>query len=113
MAPIQIHRGLFDPETRQLVDPALCRFDGFINNAPIRTPKSGSEGSVDAECVSYARMLTRVSGELFSDEVLKKRSGDRFGQYLDVSGDWRIWWGQEEKVIGEKKGRKPDKFFKP
>lgn len=112
MAPIQIHRGLFDPDTRQLVDPAQCRFDGFINNAPIRTPKAGGEGAIEAECVSFARMMTRKSGKLFSDETLKLRSGDRFGKYLDEAGAWRVWWGQEEKVVGNGKTPIKEKFLK-
>jgi hypothetical protein len=101
MAPIQIHRGYFDPDTRRLVDPATCRFAGYINLAPLKTPRAGGQGSVEVECVSNARYLTRVSGFLLSMETLKLRSGDLFGKYLDVAAAWRIWWGQEEKTLGE------------
>jgi hypothetical protein len=112
MAPIEIHRGLFDTESHQLVDPALCRFDGYINNAPIKTPKAGSEGYIEVECVSRSRILTRTSGMLFSMETLKRRSSDLFGKYLDVSGAWRIWWGQEEKELGTKKNRPKERFMR-
>lgn len=112
MAPIEIHRGIFDPTTGRLVDPAMCRFFGFINAAPITISPSGQEGGIELECTSYSRIMTRTSGKLFSDEVLKDRSGDRFGQYLDVAGDWRIWWGQEEKVVGERKHRPKGKHFR-
>jgi hypothetical protein len=112
MAPVEIHRGLFDPDTRRLVDPAICRFVGFINNAPIRTPKAGSEGFVEAECVSQSRILTKTSGLLFSMEALKKRSGDLFGKYLDVAGAWRVWWGQEEKPLSDKKDRPKQRYYR-
>lgn len=112
MAPIQIHRGVFDLESHRLVDPALCRFDGYINNAPIKTPKVGGDGYIEAECVSRSRILTKTSGKLFSDEVLQERSGDRFGQYLDTAADWRIWWGQEESIIAPKKDKPKERFFR-
>src|SRR4051812_22077254 len=38
---VQIFRGLFDPLTREMVGPAFPRFVGFIDEAPIRTPKEG------------------------------------------------------------------------
>jgi hypothetical protein len=112
MAPIEIHRGIFDPVTGRLTDPALCRFFGFINSAPITISPSGKTGGIELECVSYSRIMTRTSGKLFSDETLKERGGDRFGQYLDVAGDWRVWWGQDEKIVGERKGRPKEKFFR-
>lgn len=110
MATVEIHRGIFDPDTNSLVDPAICRFSGFINRAPIRQPKAGGEGSIELECVSNARMLTRTSARLFSDETLKERSGDRFGRYLDVAGAWRIFWGQDEVQLGGK--TKPKERFR-
>jgi len=102
MAEIEIHRGIMDPNTYQMLDPAYCRFFGFINRSPITTGKADGEGSILLECVSNARMLTKTSGRKFSHQELKKRSNDQFGKYLDVAGAWRIWWGQPEK-IGEKK----------
>jgi hypothetical protein len=112
MAEIQIHRGQFDLVTRQLVDPALCRFRGFINNAPIKTPKSGGSGGISVECVSIARILTRTSGQNFSDELMKERSGDRFARDVDVDGDWRIWWGQDEHVVGNRRTKPKERFFR-
>jgi hypothetical protein len=119
MAPIEIHRGIFDVATNQIVDPAICRFQGYINSAPITVPKSGnskdgssSEGGIDLECVSRSRILTKTSGQLFSDETLKKRSGDRFGRYLDMAGQWRVWWGQETKEIGGEKKPIKERFLR-
>jgi len=111
LAPIQIHRGIFDPSTRQLVDPATCRFDGFVNNAPIRTPKTGSSGDVTVECTSFSRILTRTSGQKFSDAMISQRSGDGFGKYTDVAGNFRIWWGQDQTVISTPQ-RAKDRFHR-
>jgi hypothetical protein len=111
MAPIEIHRGLFDPDTRQLVSPALCRFDGYINSAPLKTPKVKGEGYIELECVSRSRILTRTSGMLFSLETLKLRAGDLFGKFLDVAGAWRVWWGQEEKELGNKRKRPKERYL--
>jgi len=112
MAVIEIHRGVFDAGTGEIVDPALCRFSGYVNAAPIDIPKKGSEGGIELECVSRSRILTRTSGLLFSMETLKKRLGDLFGSYLDVAGAWRIWWGQDEKAINDDKTRPREHFFK-
>ena len=98
-AKIEIHRGYFDPATNRLADPAECIFTGYITAAPIKQPKAGGENYIDVECSSRSRILQRTPGLLFSLETLKKRSGDLFGQYLDVAGDWRIWWGQVVSVI--------------
>lgn len=112
MAVIEIHRGIFDVDTGQIVDPAMCRFAGYINSAPINIPKKGSDGGIELECVSRSRILTRTSGLLFSMETLKKRAGDLFGTYLDVAGAWRIWWGQDEKAINDDHTRPREHFFK-
>jgi len=112
MAPIQIFRGFFDPATMSLVDPAVCRFDGYINRAPIKTPKAGGEGSIELECVSHARELTRTSGKLFSYQTIVQRSSDKFGKYLDVAGAWRVWWGSEEIPMHHNpKKPKRERFF--
>lgn len=111
-AELEIHRGIFSNETQRLVDPAICRFLGFVNKAPIRTAPEGGEGIIELECTSNSRILTRTSGKLFSDEVMKVRSGDKFAQYTDVTGDWRIWWGQEEKVVGGDKERIKEKWIR-
>jgi hypothetical protein len=116
MAVIEIHRGIFDLDTGQIVDPAMCRFSGYINAAPINVPKEEKggkvgEGGIELECVSRSRILTRTSGLLFSMEMLKKRAGDLFGTYLDVAGAWRIWWGQDEKAIKDNTNERPKEHF--
>lgn len=117
-APIEIHRGHYDPSTGRLVDPAICRFRGYILGAPIKVPKVGFDGKVsgeaviEVECASEARILTRKSAQRFSLETIKRRMGDMFGKYLDVAPAWRIWWGQEETVINHLKNKLRERWFK-
>ena len=44
--------------------------------------------------------------------MVKRRAGDLFGKYLDVAGAWRVWWGQEETIVGSGKNKPREKFFR-
>jgi hypothetical protein len=92
--PIEIHRGLLDPSTMNLVDPALCRFDGLINKAPFKRAKAGNDGQFTLECQSHARTLAMGNPEKLSDEFFKRRGGRM--PYMDVIA--HIVWGQKDKV---------------
>lgn len=105
--PIQIHRGLLDPATMNLVDPAICRLDGFINKAPYKRAKSGDDGKIILECQSHARTLDRGNPAKLSDEFYKRRGGRL--PYLDVVP--KITWGQED-VVHERNGRRPAKWIR-
>lgn len=94
-APMQLYRGYFDPVTRALVAAAKPRFVGYVDTAPIFTPKENDEGSLTFTCVSTTRELTRTSNEVRSDESQQKRSaGDGFYKDTSVVGDWQLFWGQ-------------------
>lgn len=99
---IEIYRGLFDPETGALVDPAICRFDGFVNRVLIKRGKAGNDGQVQIECQSHARMLALGNPAKFSAEFIKRR-GARY-PYIDVPAS--VVWGQKDMV---KEDRKPKK----
>lgn len=98
---IQVYRLHLDPETRLPVEAALCRFAGFVDSAPLITPKEGGLSAINLTCVSHARELTRVSTATRSDESLKQRSGgvDRFYKYTAVVGSWEIFWGQKQGKV--------------
>lgn len=98
---MDIHRMIFDKESRQPIAPAKCLFFGFINSAPITVPEAGGEGIVELEVSTTSRYLTRTRGDKFSDEFMKRRENDRFGKYLDVAGMWRVFWGEEEENPGK------------
>lgn len=103
---IQIFRGLLDPQTMNLVDPAVCRFDGYVNRIQIRRAKAGNDGQVVVECQSHARTLALSSPEKFSDEFFKRRGGRQ--PYLDIVP--KIVWGQKD-IIKEKRRPKKSKWI--
>jgi hypothetical protein len=94
-ASIQIFRGKFDPDTHELVAPAVCRFSGFIDSAPITTPAEGQDGSVTFTCTSNTQELTRSNSDTASDASQRLRSGtDNFLQDVAIVGNWQIFWGR-------------------
>jgi len=105
-APMQLYRGYFDPATRVMVAAAKPRFVGYVDGAPIVTPKEGGEGSITLHCVSTTRELTRTNAEVRSHESqLARAAGDLFYKDTGVVGDWDIAWGVARgKVAPNKPG---------
>lgn len=95
-APVEIHRGYLDPDTHLIVAPAVPRFVGWINGAPKRIPAVGGEGGIELACASHSRALTKTVPLKRSDEMQRKRSGDRLRRYTDVAGGWlhNAHWGE-------------------
>jgi hypothetical protein len=94
-APVQIHRGLFDPATRELVAAPLPRFVGFVDTSIITTPQEGNDGSIVLTLTSHTQELTRFNTAKCSDADQQRRSsGDTFYQDMAVVGNWQIFWGQ-------------------
>ena len=97
---VEIYRGLFDPDTRQMVAPAEPRFVGFIDQAPITTPKEGDSGDVTLTCTSNTSELTRFNTDTRSDASQQLRSvGDNFFTDVAVVGTWQQFWGRAGGVV--------------
>lgn len=97
---VEIYRGLFDPDTRQMVAAAECRFVGFIDEVTITTPKEGDEGSVEVSCTSHTQELTRTNSDTRSDASQRLRSAtDNFFQDAAVVGDWEFFWGKKSGKV--------------
>lgn len=93
-ARVEIHRGLFDPDTRNLISPAIVRFVGFVNQVEITTGQENSEGGVTITCVSHTQELTRANPATRSHEDQKTRSAtDDFFIDAAVTSEWNIQWG--------------------
>lgn len=114
LGTVQIFRGLFDPLTRELVGPAFPRFVGFLDEAPINTPKEGGIGNVTLTCTSHTQEMTRANSDTRSDVSQKLRSGtDNFFQDAAVVGTWQLFWGltngsivtNGDKVVGVGSGK--------
>jgi hypothetical protein len=92
---VEIYRGLFDPATRQMVAPAVPRFVGTIDEAPITTPKEGDSGAVTLTCTSNTVELTRSNTDTRSDASQKLRlATDDFFADTAVVGGWQHFWGR-------------------
>lgn len=106
-ARVEIHRGLFDPVSRDLVSPAIVRFVGFVNLVDVNTGTEDSEGYVDITCVSHTQELTRSNPATRSHADQQTRSvGDDFLVDAAVVGDWEFQWGEEKgtKSVPVRKG---------
>jgi hypothetical protein len=106
-ARVEIHRGWFDPVSRQLVSPAIIRFVGFVNTVEIHTPAEGGDGYVNLTCVSHTQETTRSNPATRSHADQQNRAvGDDF--FIDAAtvGDWQFSWGEDRsaKKVETQKG---------
>jgi hypothetical protein len=93
-AEIQIFRGFLDPDTRLLVAPATPRFVGYIDDAPLKTPKENTSGGITITATSNTQELTRANSDTRSDASQRIRSAsDNFYQDTAVCGGWQVFWG--------------------
>lgn len=107
-AVVEIHRGLFDLDTRALVAPPLPHFVGRVEKAPIATPAVGGEGGVELTVVGHINELTRTNPAKKSDESQRRRADDRFYRYASVVKNWPIYWGEEKARPAPGPGGIPD-----
>lgn len=106
-AKVEIFRGLFNPETRMMVDPAECRFVGLVDNIRIVTPEEGGEGSVNFDFVSQTQDLNRSNPDTRSHETQKLRlSYDDFLKDAATTSSWKVWWGSQQGQVPTVKKRK-------
>lgn len=93
LAPIEMHRVLFDTETRDVVGSPHRVFKGWIDEIDIET---GDSSRVTVAMASNALTLTRTLAIKKSDASQQRRSGsDRFRRYNDVSAVVpEVWWGE-------------------
>lgn len=96
LAPVEIHRGLLDVDTRLLVAPPRCRFLGFVETVQRPRSAAGQETSFTFNCTSETVQLTRTNPAKRSDESQRRRSGDRMMKYAEVAAEWEIHWGEAE-----------------
>lgn len=107
-AVVQVFRGLFSPDTREMVAAAEPRFVGFVDKIEIKTPSENEEGGVYMTCVSHTQEMTRCNPDTRSDASQRLRSAsDNFFQDAAVVGDWELFWG---KQVGPVPTQKPQSW---
>lgn len=106
-APVEIHRVFFDPDTRAQVDPAHCRFDGFVRTVRVKRAKVGNDGAIMVEITDHSASLrpnpVKIGKAFFFD-----RDGDRGGDHITATP--KIVWGQKVKVREHR--QRPDRRIK-
>ncbi len=96
LAPIQIHRAVFDPVTTLLVSEPHRLFKGIVDELEeTRDPKGAVQ--LEVTVASSSRYLTNTLSLKRSDASQQRRSGDRFLKYADVSGEVDIYWGEKRR----------------
>lgn len=95
VARVEMHRGLFDPATWNLVATPEVMFSGRVDGASVDDAAAESEGGLNLEVIPSSIDLTRTNPAMQSDAQQRLRSGDRFRRWGDTAGvKTEIWWGQ-------------------
>lgn len=111
-ARVEIFRGLFSPDTRQLVAPAECRFVGFVDEIEIKTPSENGEGGVFFTCASHTQEMIRSNPDTRSHESqILRAPGDTFFQDVGTVGDWELFWGKKSGKVPTAKPRTVTELF--
>ncbi len=99
-AGVEVYRGMFDPTTRQMVDPAFSRFIGYVDDLEIVTPKEGEAGSITLTCAPNTQETTRSNPDTRShDSQVLRSSTDDFFRDATTVGDWEFFWGRKTGKI--------------
>lgn len=94
-APVEVHRALFHPATRDLVsDPRRVWF-GRVDEITFPDGDIGGMAACVLSLVSETRALTRPLAVLKSAAAQALRGGDKLRRYSDVSGSVPVYWGEK------------------
>ncbi len=93
-APVEVHRALIDPTTREIQGTPHRVFRGFLNNLDFPEAEPDAAPIATLEVVSETRALTRTLATKKSDESHQARGGDMFRRYGDISGVVPVYWGE-------------------
>jgi hypothetical protein len=96
LAPVQVHRALFDPVSHQLIFEPRRIWKGLVDGAPLVRPAKGiSGGRITLSVASNALSLHRALTGKWSDGAMQRRGGDRLFRYADISGKVPVYWGEQ------------------
>lgn len=95
-APVQIHRGVFDRDTGNLIGPCFPRFFGEIDDITITTPAVGSVGNVRVTVKNANQEMLKGVYVKKADSEQQRRGGDRFYLNASVVAEIPIFWGREK-----------------
>lgn len=94
-AKVDVHEALLHTRTKLLVSAPELVFIGEVDGDPIETPKAGGTGAITLEMVSDAiRLLTETNPATRSYQTYNQRSGDQFGKWSNIVGNFEYSWGE-------------------
>lgn len=96
-AKITYGRGIFDPDTNNLVTEIMPWFAGYIDDIDWPTGPVGEDNALTITAVSHTRELTLTNPDVRSHESQLARSGgtDFFYHDTAVVGEWELPMGKE------------------
>lgn len=97
VARVELHRGVFDTSSWNLVSAPSLLFAGRIDGTDVEDAAAEGQGGLSLTAVNSAVDLTKTSPAMQSDEQQRLRSGDRFRRYGDTAGQVETWWGQAKE----------------
>lgn len=94
LAPIEVHRGLFNTETNTLVAEPHRVLKGTVEGLSAPRPADGGTSRITLTVASAARALTRGLTLKKSDAAQRSISAvDRGREYASISGAVGVFWG--------------------
>ncbi len=93
LAPIEVHRGVYNLNSRLLIEAPHRLLKGWVETAPLSEAEEGAESSCTINCVTSAMGLTKSLAINKSDAFQRTRSSDRMNKYAAVSGAVSVKWG--------------------
>lgn len=101
MAPVEVHRAAFDPETNELIGTPHRVIKGTVDSLTI---PDGTEGESDPMTMIVAdagRSLTQTLSIKKSDATQKQISAtDEGRKYASISGSVKVFWGRLQAKTG-------------
>lgn len=113
-APVEVHVAVFEPDTNALLD-IVPMFSGWIDTAPIKTPKVGEGGATATlNMIGQTRILTKTVASKRSHETQRLRSAsDTFFANVAVTGTVQTAWGSKTVLSAPPGGGIPEQFRGP
>lgn len=98
LAPVEIHRVLFNPDTMAMVGSPVRRFKGTVDLVTLPKPAVGRPVSMTVRLAPQSRDLTKTLTLTKSDASHSRRAGDRFRRYAAVT-QASVYWGENGPAV--------------
>lgn len=107
LAPVEVHRALFNVETNELVSEPTRVLKGTIEEMPVPRPAEGETATMAITVASASRALTRGLSIKKSDAAQRAIDPtDEGRKYASISGVVTVFWGKWD-LRGAARGANP------